>query len=560
MKTKEIFHFIMIKPTHYADDGYLIQWRSSIIPSNSLACVYGLAQQCKERQILGEQVEMRLQAFDEYNHRVQPEKMIKQIKKDGGKALIGLVGVQSNQFPRAIDIAKPFLAAGIPVCVGGFHVSGCLSMLQEMPPDMVEAQQLGVSFYAGEAEEARLDQVFLDAYQGKLQPVYNFLDVLPGLPDEPIPFLPKEYVERTYGTYGSFDLGRGCPFKCSFCTIINVQGRKSRYRSADDLEEVVRRNHAIGVHNFFLTDDNFARNKNWEPCLDRLIKLREEEDIQVRLSIQVDTMCHKIKGFIEKCSRAGVDQVFIGLENINADNLLAVKKRQNKIAEYKELILAWKQYPVVMCAGYIVGFPGDTKQSLLRDVEIIKKELAIDHIYFTVLTPLPGCEDHKIMYEKGIWMDPDLNKYDLNHRVTKHPSIPDADWEETYKAVWDNFYTFEHMETVFKRMAAFGSNKKFTTLYRLLFYREFKRLYNVHPLEGGLIRIKHRKDRRPTMPVEPALVFYPKYAFETLYTLGKGCLTYFRLRRMLKRILADPKRFDYRDEAMTPPVEEASAA
>ena len=47
----------------------------------------------------------------------------------GGKALIGLVGVQSNQFPRAVDLARPFLAAGLPVCIGGFHVSGCIAML-----------------------------------------------------------------------------------------------------------------------------------------------------------------------------------------------------------------------------------------------------------------------------------------------------------------------------------------------------------------------------------------------------------------------------------------------
>ena len=80
----------------------------------------------------------------------------------------------------------------------------------------------------------------------------------------------------------SFDAGRGCPFQCSFCTIINVQGRKSRRRPADDVERIVRANAAQGITRFFITDDNFARNKDWELIFDRLIELREREGIYVR--------------------------------------------------------------------------------------------------------------------------------------------------------------------------------------------------------------------------------------------------------------------------------------
>ena len=88
--------------------------------------------------------------------------------------------------------------------------------------------------------------------------------------------MPPERVGRTIGMISSFDAGRGCPFLCSFCTIINVQGRKSRYRTADDIEALVRVNHANGVRYFFITDDNLARNRNWELIFDRLIALREQ--------------------------------------------------------------------------------------------------------------------------------------------------------------------------------------------------------------------------------------------------------------------------------------------
>ena len=277
------FHFIMIKPTHYDDDGYPIIWVKSAIPSNTLACMYGLAEDARRRQALGPNVEIRLESFDETNRRVRPDRMIRAIRKAGGKALIAFVGVQTNQFNHAVDLAHPFLAAGLPVCIGGFHVSGCLAMLPQMPQEMVDAQALGISFFAGEAEDGRLDEVFKDAWNGKLAPLYNYMDKLPSLEGEPTPILPLKHVRRTSGTTSSVDLGRGCPYQCSFCTIINVQGRKSRFRSPDDLERIIRQNLAEGIRNFFITDDNFARNSRWEALFDRLIELRVGQGLDIRI-------------------------------------------------------------------------------------------------------------------------------------------------------------------------------------------------------------------------------------------------------------------------------------
>ena len=103
---RPLFHFVMIKPTHYDDDGYPIQWFRSAIPSNTLACLNGLAEDARRRNVLGPNVELRLHTYDETNRRVQPDKIIRLIRRSGGKALIGLVGVQTNQFPRAVDLAR----------------------------------------------------------------------------------------------------------------------------------------------------------------------------------------------------------------------------------------------------------------------------------------------------------------------------------------------------------------------------------------------------------------------------------------------------------------------
>ena len=451
---KRTFRVILIKPSHYDDDGYVIQWWLSTIPSNSLASVYGLLAACAEEQALGPDVAIELEAYDECNKIIDVKAMSRRIKADG-QGFVGLVGVQSNQFPRALDLARSFRAEGVPVVIGGFHVSGCISMLPELPPDLKEAEALGVILYAGEGE-GRMADFIRDIAANRAKPVYNYLNDMPGMEAAAIPVLPKEVVGRIVGHHACFDAGRGCPFQCSFCTIINVQGRKSRYRSADDVEAIVRANYAQGITHYFVTDDNFARNRNWESILDRLIDLRTNKGIPIKLILQVDTLCHKIPGFIEKAARAGCNQVFIGLESINPESLQGAKKRQNKIWEYRVMLQAWRKQKVMTWAGFIIGFPTDTPESVARDIDIIKKELPLDILEFFCLTPLPGSEDHKILYLKGVPMDPDMNKYDVEHVCTGHPLMSGEEWNKTYRDAWKQYYTDEHVETVLKRAAATG--------------------------------------------------------------------------------------------------------
>lgn len=547
----KIFHLVIIKPTHYDDAGYPIRWFRALMPSNSLASINGLALDCRERKVLGEGVDIRIHTLDETSMRVDPWRWIRMVKRDRARSLVAIVGVQSNQFPRAVDIALPFREHGLPVCIGGFHVSGCLAMLDKMPAEMEAAQGMGISLFAGEAEGGRFEVVLKDAWRGKLKPVYNFLDEFPEIPGQPIPFIGEQVIARTTGRFSSFDLGRGCPFRCTFCTIINVHGRKSRFRTADDLERIIRTNHEHGINQFFVTDDNIARNRNWEELFDRLIWLRRKEGIKLRLLIQVDMMCHRIPRFIEKAVAAGVDQVFVGMESINPDNLAIVGKPQNRIDEYREMLLAWKKFPVVVTAGYIFGFPRDRKESFLREVEIIKKELPIDLLHFSYLTPLPGSEDHRTLVEQNAWLDMDINKYDLNHRVTHHPSMSDAEWEEGYREAWKQFYTIGHMTTVMRRVYALGSNKRRSTMNRLSLYGYFPMYRGIHPFEGGILRLRSRKDRRPGFRREHPLLFYPKNLVQQFGEMLGLCFFWLRLRIVRWRIERDPKKREYTDQAIS---------
>ena len=544
------FQLVLIKPSHYDDDGYVIRFWRTLIPSNSLAAVYGLAVDCAERRVLGEDVTIDIDVIDETNARVKIPQLIRRFQRHGNFGMVGLVGVQSNQYPRALDIARPFRAAGIPVALGGFHAAGCISMLDGHAVDLDLARDMGVSIVAGEVE-GRMETLLKDAAAGRLQPQYNYMKDLPGIDGTPIPFLPRKYVKRTAGTNTSFDAGRGCPFHCSFCTIINVQGRKSRFRTPDDVERVVRENWAQGINRFFITDDNFARNRDWEPIFDRLVKLREVDKIPIGLMIQVDTLCHRIPNFIVKAKRAGVTRVFIGLENINPDNLIAAKKPQNKITEYRKMLLAWKAEGIFTYAGYILGFPADTPDSIRRDIAIIQRELPLDIVEFFILTPLPGSEDHQTLWRKGVDMDPDLNKYDVEHVVTDHPRMSRAEWQAIYEEAWQLYYTPAHVETLLRRAVASGISM--TRLIKVLVpFTTMVRLEGVHPLQAGILRLKHPSERRHGMPRVSALAFYPRFVLDTLrknWELAKVIWWFIKLKR---RIDADPARASYMDEALAP--------
>ncbi len=543
------FRVILIKPSHYDDDGYVIQWRRSGIPSNSLASVYGLIAECAEARVLGPDTEITLEAYDECNTVIDVAAAVARIRGAGG-GFVGLVGVQSNQYPRAMDLGRQFRKAGVAVVMGGFHVSGCLSMLPKMPPELVEAQDLGITLFAGEAEGGRMAELLCDLHRGTTRPVYNHLTDLPDLDAATFPILPREVVTRVLRHYASFDAGRGCPFQCSFCTIINVQGRKSRYRSADDVEAIVRANVARNITHFFVTDDNFARNKNWEPILDRLIALRAEHP-KIRLLLQVDTLCHRTPGFIEKCAKAGCYTVFIGLENINPQSLMGTKKRQNKIWEYREMLQAWKSVHVMTWAGYILGFPTDTPASIARDIEIIKRELPIDILEFFFLTPLPGSEDHKVLQMRGVEMDPDLNKYDLEHYTTAHAKMTRAEWEGIYRDCWQIYYTDAHVETILRRAVATGL-KPWRIAYSMVAFAGALRIEGVHPLQLGLLRRKIRTQRRSELPLENPLLFYPRWWFQAGVAAIRWAALFLRYRRILQRVIATPDARQYTDPALRP--------
>jgi radical SAM superfamily enzyme YgiQ (UPF0313 family) len=547
--TRTAFRVVMIKPSHYDDEGYVIRWMRSCIPSNTLACLYGITQAVVTSGRLGPNVDVPIDVYDETNQRIPIQKIIRQLTVPGSPGVVCLAGVQSNQFPRAMDLAREFRQAGLTVLIGGFHVSGCLSMLETLPADLTAAMDSGITLVAGEVEEHWGD-VLEDALHGRLRPLYNFLKDLPNLQGQTPPVLPPDVIARYVGHLTTFDAGRGCPFECSFCTIINVQGRKSRYRSADDIEAIIRANHRMGIKRYFITDDDFARNKHWEAIFDRIILLRQRDGIKISFILQVDTASHRIPRFVEKAGKAGCRKVFIGMENVNPQTLKDTGKKQNQVHEYRDMLQAWRKANAVTFAGYIIGFPNDTYESVMRDVEILKRELPLDLVEFFVLTPLPGSEDHQTMVKEGAWLEPDMNSYDTEHACARHPNMSRDEWMRTYQAAWRSFYTWEHMETIFRRRHAEGHSVG-KMLGQFIWFRGSMFVEGVHPLQAGILRRKHRSERRPGLPPESMPVFAWRRIREVSAELTGTLGLVWKLYRLARRVTKDPAARAYRDESMT---------
>jgi radical SAM superfamily enzyme YgiQ (UPF0313 family) len=502
----------LIKPSQYDDDGYVVRHWRGVLPSNTLACLAGLTEELIAQKRLGESVQVKIHVFDETVDKIPVKRICRSQRSDYTKTIVCLAGVQTSQFPRAADLARIFLRAGLTVMIGGFHVSGYLSLLSEIPPDIQQLLDERVTIVKGEVEEAWRD-LLCDAVHGRLKPLYDFMSDKPDLYEKPIPVIRKEYLRKFVApNFGTLDCGRGCPFDCTFCTVTNVQGHKMRFRSAERIAEAIRHNYqAHGITFYFFTDDNFSRNKNWEAIFDALVRLREKEQIPVRFMMQVDVLSWKIKNFVAKARRAGCINVFIGMESVDPANLATAGKKQNHVQEYSQLIEAYRNSDISTHVGYIIGFPHDTLESVRRDVAYLMRDVCPDHASFFMLAPLPGSIDHLMMSRRGEWMNPDFNLFDCHHEVTSHPHLKDGAWREAYFEAWHTFYSFENMKELLRRgpRANYWSN-----FLRYMWYKNSVMTEGRHPMMCGFFRLKGRRNRRPGYPILSRWAYYTSRAKE----------------------------------------------
>lgn len=513
---------ILVRVTNYDEWGYPLRFWRGVLPSNSLAAMYALTKQALEMKIIPA-AEYVIKVFDDgvIGQKVSdPARLVKQYDDGATKVIAGLVGVQTNQFPRARDLAYRFKEAGAEVVIGGFHVSGSVNTMLKgiaaidsdkkrsdvpcphvMPPEVEELMANGVIVCLNEAEKI-WGQILTDIWRGQAQKLYDGGN--PSIENAPIPEYPENYFEDFATNIGTLDANRGCPFACNFCTIINVQGRIQRFRDPQRIIEMVRRSclQYERFHGFF-TDDNFARNPAWRQLLEGLAALRQQ-NYKISFMIEADLASFRLDGFIAKLAQAGCTQIFLGMESLNQKVLKDAKKYQNQVENFPRMIEALHRHGIAVHVGFIIGWPAETRESVLRDIENLKK-LGVDQVSLFILTPLPGSELHIRMYCEGVPMDPDLNWYDSFHAVCDHPNLSRTALRQLMFDGFREFYRSSQMAAALKRLP----EKMFWNMMRIFFwYRNSSLGEKVHPMNCGFWSVRNRRERRPGLAKKSFVSFW----------------------------------------------------
>jgi hypothetical protein len=507
----QVLHVILVKATRYDDDGYPMRHWRGILPSNTLACLVGLTEAVQREGALGEGVRIRRYMYDEAVQKVPIRKLARLHRPPRERVVVGFVGVQSNQFPRAWDLARAFQREGVEdILIGGFHVSGSIALADPgtLPPEIEQLMDEGITVVKGEVE-GHWGQILKDIVEDRRQRLYGYDEPKPDMGLQPLPAVDKDYLKRFLpGNFATLDLSRGCIWDCEFCCIINVHGKTMRHRDAEHIAGAIRRNHALGVNLYFFTDDNLPRAKNWEAFFDMLVRLHEEEGIAIEFMIQADIPSYRMKNFIPKAKKAGCVKVFLGVESLDSETLQAAGKRQNVAASARDCVAAYEAAGISTHAGYIIGFPTDTYESVMRSVDRLMHEVRPSLAAFFMLTPLPGSMDHVKLRRRGEWMAEDLNSYDSFHETTRHPHLKDGLWTKAYQDAWSRFYSYENMKAILLRTQTAASY--WQTLRNLMWYKDSFFVNREHPMLSGIFRFKGRRRRRPGLPIEPVWVYWPR--------------------------------------------------
>jgi radical SAM superfamily enzyme YgiQ (UPF0313 family) len=264
---------------------------------------------------------------------------------DASVDFVGVTG-KITQWERMKAISREFRERGKTVLIGGPYASLCPEVVRPHCDILVQ----------GETEDI-FEELCADLINGCPKSEY-----VGGRPDLTACALPKwdTYLNER-AIMGSVQTSRGCPFECDYCDVIQYVGQKQRHKPIAhvlaELDEVSRR----GYRSVFLADDNFTVHRSRAKEL--LAALRDWNfrhcHGRFRFTTQVSIDAAKDQELLEMCAKAGLSQVFIGIETPNEDSLRESKKRQNVGFDLTERIECFLEHGIAVIGGMIVGFDAD---------------------------------------------------------------------------------------------------------------------------------------------------------------------------------------------------------
>jgi radical SAM superfamily enzyme YgiQ (UPF0313 family) len=374
--------------------------------------------------------------------------------------LVGIT-ITLDVMPRACQIAAEFKKRGIPVVVGGIHVTCC-------PEDCSPHFD---AICIGPAERVWA-KIIHDAERGCLQKQYCDMN---GFCGDEISSPKYSHIEQNKYLYTNVVLtSRGCPNRCSFC----YNSCKNRLYIRRPVYDVINDIKAFKNRHILFIDDNFIGDPNYTYEL-----LKEISNMNLVWNAAVTTNILGYPDLLDLMAKTGCRSLFIGFESINTPSLESVNK-DNKVKHYEELVEALHSRGIMINASMVFGLDGDENNTFKRTFDWLVK-MRIETLTSHILTPYPGTELYRSMNAAGRIVDHNLEKYNTAHVVFK-PAKMTAD--ELYKGYLMMYRRFYSLKSIIRRIP---KNKKQRISYLLfnLFYRKFGRLTSAvsHLIPVGIL-------------------------------------------------------------------------
>ncbi len=469
--SSEAFRIVLVKPSKYGRDGHLERFRRGFMPNSTLLHLKSMI----PIQVGGRPIEVDV--IDEYT---QTDLRYLRLLRPDSCSLLAVVGVQSHQMHRALDLAALARSNGVPHCViGGPHPMTC---------DTSEAQGRGVSFALAEAELV-WPSIVSDAVRGSLQAVYGEgrrwqSDLQPPVLLPPTARDLRPYIIPMVGIYPA----RGCPFSCNFCSVVKIAGKRVRSQPVETTLRSLLAARQAGVRLLMFTSDNFNKYPEAKALLEAMI----DAGVRLPFFVQCDVQLGRDQELIELLARAGCAQVFVGVESFSRATLKAVRKHQNDPAKYADLVRLCHRHGVSTHFSNILGFAEDDEAAILQHVRELRAMRPFMASFY-ILTPIPGTDQYDDFLARGVIWESNLDRFDATCSVWQHPGLSGRQLEGLLAIAYRKFYAAH--DVVGKMMGQRWNAPWFVHGLGLGYaaFARFAAVRGMHPMAGGFGRV--RRDR-----------------------------------------------------------------
>lgn len=426
-------HVVILKPSKYMPDGYVERFRWGFMPNSTLPHVRSMT----PARVDGARVDIH--TIDEYVH-TDLEYLSLLHPSVRGRTLLALVGVQSNQFHRALDLAAYGRRSGCMVVIGGPHTMTC---------DTSVLHGCGISFALAEAELV-WPQILHDAAGGELRPVYGQEQRWQHELEAPVIVPPsrkdlRRYVVPMLGVYPV----RGCPFLCNFCSVIKIAGRRIRSQSIATTMASLRAAKSAGVRMIMFTSDNFNKYPEAEALLEAVV----EERLDLGLFVQCDTQIARQEHLVALLGKAGCYQMFVGVESFSRQNLLSTQKGQNHPETYRDIVRLCREHRIGSHFSNMIGFPQDTEREVHEHLEQLR-EIGPNWASFYVLTPIPGTAQYDAFLAQGLLVENNLDRFDTTCLTWRHSAFSGKQLYGLLLDCYRQFFSMGHALRNVKELSA----------------------------------------------------------------------------------------------------------